>query len=224
MEIDRKVAIGAIAAAIMLGAASGWFPEINFDSLVWPLFIAAAFALFYLAKMRKERVDGSWKKLAVMSGLAFEDKGIFFYANPKLKGNYKERKVDVFTEVRGHGRSRQTYTIAQAGCRNPRGIRLRIYNEGIFQKIGKVFGVQDIKLGSEQYDSRFIFQLSDPKLARNVFVPQILSEIDKVKYNIDIRLENNAVRIESLGLTQDTEKIRAALDIICEIAEAADSL
>ncbi len=225
MEVDKKMATGAIAAAIILGAAaSGWIPEINFGSLAWPLFIAAVFALFYFAKMQKGKVDQSWKKIAAMTGLSFEDKGILFFANPRMKGNYKGKNIEVFTEARGYGRSRQTYTIAQAGCRNPEGIRLRVYNEGIFQKIGKVFGVQDIKVGSEQYDSRFMFQLSDPRMSHNVFSPNILSGIGRLEGWIDIRLENNIVRFERLGLIEDAEKIKAVMDVIADIAEAADSL
>ncbi|MBK8101291.1 MAG: DUF3137 domain-containing protein [Planctomycetes bacterium] len=58
------------------------------------------------------------------------------------------------------------FTRLRAPFLNKEHWRLKIYRSGLFSEIGKFFGMQDLEVGSVQFDRDFVIKTNDERLAR----------------------------------------------------------
>jgi hypothetical protein len=54
------------------------------------------------------------------------------------------------------GKTFVVFTRMRAPCVNKDGFRFKLYREGFFSDIGKVFGLQDAEIGNPEFDSAFV--------------------------------------------------------------------
>lgn len=156
--------------------------QIN-DILFFLPFILAFFLIWgYMKKgmARQNRLNKIWREFADLKGLQEQsvDQGtiLAFYGKnqnlpffikcfategtPVQIGGLKMKRGDdikTFTQIK----------IVLAGL--PSG--LRIYRETTWGKVGKVFGMQDIKTGDAAFDKKFIIKGGDPKKVLEYLTP-----------------------------------------------------
>lgn len=67
-------------------------------------------------------------------------------------------------------------TRISAPYKNITGFHCEIYKEGLFQSLGKMLGMQDIQIGSKEFDRQFIFKSNQPEVLRHILDDQELVE------------------------------------------------
>jgi len=87
-------------------------------------------------------------------------------------------------------RKTSTYHFAVVAIGMPCALpELQVGPEGMFARIGKVLGMQDIELESEDFNRRFRVRCPDPKLATDILTPRTMEHL----------LANAAVRFRFAG-------------------------
>ena len=67
------------------------------------------------------------------------------------------------------GKSSVTYTRLRAPYVNADGFRFTVYREGLFSRIGKFFGMQDVEVGYPEFDRDFIIKGNSPERLQALF-------------------------------------------------------
>lgn len=126
--------------------------------------------------------------------------GVFRRELPFLSGKYKNHVLTIRTEMRGSGKSRKAYSILEL---NVPGVNTSygIYKEGLFSKIGKVLGMQDIQTGFDEFDRKFLLQSSDPDKAIRVFDMNLCGKITDTFDSMEsgIYLKNSIISYSEPG-------------------------
>lgn len=96
--------------------------------------------------------------------------GFFWGQYPTLEGEVKGIPFYGYMYTKGSGKSQVTYTAftLTLNGKNLTGKTLTVYKEGIFSKIGKALGVQDIELGNEDFDKNYIIKSNDEFFAKKI--------------------------------------------------------
>ena len=80
-----------------------------------------------------------------------------------------------------------TYTRIRAPYVNKDGFHFNIYKEGLFGKIGKFFGMQDIQVGYPEFDKHYIIKGNDEYKVQMLFSNPRIREL--IKFLPDIHLQ-----------------------------------
>ncbi|MFC1587723.1 DUF3137 domain-containing protein [Planctomycetota bacterium] len=96
-----------------------------------------------------------------------------------LRVQSDEWEITLDTYTVSTGQSSVTYTRMRAPFVNKDGLYFKIYREGLFAKIGKIFGTQDIKIGDPFFDDAFMIK------GNNEDKIKLLLEDDSLKKLID---------------------------------------
>lgn len=105
-----------------------------------------ALAIFLFNHQRKEARQATWGGLAKSLGLSFRVDG----GHPHVSGTLGQSQVHAYTEVRGSGDSKSTWTMLQAQADIP--LTLSLKPEGLMSSLSKAIGGQDIKVGDPRFD------------------------------------------------------------------------
>lgn len=91
---------------------------------------------------------------------------------PMVAFDYSYKTESTDSEGR---RSTTTHPFAIYALGMPCGLpELHLGPEGVFQRIGKAIGMQDIELESEEFNRRYRVRCPDPKLATDVLTPRTM--------------------------------------------------
>jgi len=116
--------------------------------------------------------DEVWRLLSSEIGGEFIDGG--FWKGDIVTARVKDWMVTMDTYRVSTGKSSTTYTRIRAPYVNKDGFRFTIYKEGLFGKIGKLFGMQDIQVGYPEFDKKYIIKGNDDYKVQMLFSnPQI---------------------------------------------------
>jgi hypothetical protein len=100
---------------------------------------------------------------------------------PEIVGTYRNFpvKIYMFTEKYGGGKSRviRVHTGVEVKINNPHNYKLDIYEEGFFNKIYKVFGMQDIIIGNDKFDKEYIIKSNNEKITKEILTDPICDEL-----------------------------------------------
>lgn len=151
-------------------------------------------------------------------------RGLFRMLGPwRLVGNRSGVFVAVFPETRG----KTSYTVIEAYYPEALPFTVRIGRETALARLGKsVFGMSDIEVGSERFDSEVRVRGSDPAriaglLAHADVQDRILAALQASRL---VTVTERAARWEKQGTPMKAEACREALDLVVPIARAiADS-
>ena len=78
---------------------------------------------------------------------------------------------DTYTDYTTSGNSsyNKTYTRVRVEFHSPDNLRFRLMKQGIFLSIGKLFGAQDIIIGDEDFDKKFVIKGNDEYKIQRIF-------------------------------------------------------
>jgi hypothetical protein len=128
----------------------------NTDTIIFILVgLVIVFAIIY-SYFGKRTWQNAWSELA--SHLGLECNPGSFLKNPFVVGTYRGRNLTLDSFTRGTSKNRTTYTRIVMSVNNPTQLSMKIYQETIFSKVGKMLGGQDIQVGDEQLDQRYVIK------------------------------------------------------------------
>ena len=126
------------------------------------------------------------------------------------------------------------FTRLRAPFLNTERLRLRIYRSNVFAEIGKWFGMQDIAVGSVQFDDDFVIKANNEARVRAFCANASLQKKLSAQKSITLSVEDNEgwfgpkfppdtdeLRVVVSGHLKDTARIEELFDLF---AEALDQL
>lgn len=149
--------------------------------------------------------------------------------------------LDTYTMSAGH--SHVPFTRFRAPFVESEGFRLKIYRSTVFSAIGKWFGMQDVAVGSLQFDADFVVKTNDERKARAFCRSDDLRRRLSAQKSVTLSIEDHEgwfgpkfpadtdeLRLVVAGHLKDIERLRAlfelfgtALDQLVAIGAAEDT-
>lgn len=110
----------------------------------------------FLGSMFGPSKDEIWSQVAAEIGGEYQDGG--FWGKDELRCRSGEWEMVLDTYTVSTGKSSTTYTRMRAPFANKDGLYFKVYREGFFSGIGKLFGMQDIQIGDSFFDDAFVIK------------------------------------------------------------------
>ncbi len=111
--------------------------------------------------------DEIWSQIANEIGGEFIDAGFWGKDVLLYKHNQWEILLDTYTQ--SSGEQSTTYTRLRVPFINKNDFYFKIYREGYFSSIGKLFGMQDIQIGDPFFDKNFIIKGNNEFILKQFF-------------------------------------------------------
>lgn len=162
-------------------------------------FIVVA-AVKYQSRKRKER-EAALRIVAERLGATLEA-GTFF-KQPKLKFEYRGYPTVIEFYSTG-GKHPTLYTRLLFNLSSRPAFEFHLYPERFFSKLGKLLGGQDIQIGDEQFDPKFMLKGSSEQLVKSMLSAEVRGAIFELRAltmndHIDISTQKFGLRIQKLS-------------------------
>jgi hypothetical protein len=159
----------------------------------------------------------AWSELAARSGLSLEPGNLF--SPPRVSGAYRGHHLRLDTFSRGTSKNRTTYTRIVVHLDNRAGVRLALYQEDVFNKIGKMFGQKDVQTGDEEIDRRFMIRCEPEMFAARLFTSINLRSKLLQARSLNLSVEGPELYFEQRGAETNGEYLQFLFDMLIDLAE-----
>lgn len=148
----------------------------------------------------------------------------FLKRSLKLEGDRRGIPLQIYHYAVSTGNSSTTYTTVRTSLENPKGLTFRFGKEGLFSKMGKSLGMQDICTGDERFDKLFMVKCSDEAFILQALLPQVREKFldvwERHKAKGRITLKDTALSYDEVGSIRNEaarERIAAIAELICDL-------
>ena len=97
-------------------------------------------------------------------------------------------------------------------------LKLKVYREGILQKLTKLFGTKDIILKDRAFDKKYIVEGSNEAKVKQLLTSNIRAKIIELGETLII-LDGKTLIYEQSGKIIDADKLKMILEMLIEIIE-----
>ena len=153
-----------------------------------------------------------------------------FGKGDRVEAQHGEWTVTLDTYTVSTGKTVIVFTRMRAPYVNPDGFRFSISRRGFFSGIAKFFGMQDIEIGDEPFDTDFIIQANDEfkvkQLLANTTDPRVArrSEGDPVqgrrttRAGVDRRFRSTSIELQFMvgGVIKDIDRLKELYELFAE--------
>ena len=101
---------------------------------------------------------------------------------------------------------------------NRKDLKLKIYREGIIQKLTKLFGTQDIVFKDRSFDKKYIIEGSDQATVKAIISQDVRAKIIELGEILMI-LDGDTLTYEQHGKIIDAKKLFMILELLAELGE-----
>ncbi len=177
-------------------------------------------ALLLYFVFRRPKAEDGWQVFAARHGLVYS-------ANPRLvTGEYRGRelRLESFSSFNPFGAD--TYgTQLSLSVKNSSGWRLTIETGAGAGRIGKIFGVPEVKLGDEELDKKYTFRAEPPDLvARLLRAPSLRQYLLTTKQYVKLTLENETLSESPLDVIMESDRLLNLANWLCSVGETLEAL
>jgi hypothetical protein len=167
-----------------------------------------------LSNQNKQR-DATWARVAQRLGLEL--------ANRVVYGRLEGQQVSLRIEVRGSGKSRQTYTVASSTLSLPLDLGLRVTKQGFLDDTLASLGLKrDIKIGDPAFDAAFSIEADEPDRVRALLTPGLKQALWALPE--PFMLSDSGFSMSTQGAIDDEKwlvwALRAAANVAAQMKEA----
>lgn len=165
-----------------------------------------------------------WAQMAQEVNGEYIDEG--FWRGGRLEVVYKNWVLNLDNYTVHTGKSSVTFTRMRAPFINKDGLSFRIYYRGIFSDIGKLFGMQDIEIGIEEFDKIFIVQGNNEDRIVRLFSSFKIREMLSRQQALMLQVVNekgrfkpkspegkSALSFEVVGVIKDVERLKNLVEL-----------
>lgn len=167
--------------------------------------------IYLASSMHKKRV-AAWTAVAERLGL--------HYASDQIYGSLAGQHVRLFTETRGSGKNRRTYTVAAGMVVPGFDLGLAVYRHGWMSSLGEWMGMTDITVGDPTFDTAFVVKGDEPHRVQALLahggLRAALHQVLASRWAFTVRDEG--FRVECNGITSDAAWLEWALRSAGQIA------
>lgn len=171
-----------------------------------------------------------WKKLSGEVGGKLTDKKGLRHGKAVAQVGSWVVTLDVHSEP-GY-RSEHLYTRLRASFVDPGGLRFALSHQTVFSNIGKLVGMQDIKIEHEPFDKMFLIQGSDPEKIRSLFDDDKLRTLVKIEPDIHLQVRDagnwfedyypdnvDELVLEVQGEVSDMDRLKRLYDLFARVLD-----
>jgi len=130
-----------------------------------------------------------WKQLCEEINADLVEGG--FWKGNRVEAKHNNWMLYLDTYTVSTGKSSVTYTRMRAPFINSNSFFFKIYKSGLFSDIGKVFGMQDIEVGYEEFDNNYIIQGNQEDLVVKLFSNPKIRDLITVQPRISLEIKND---------------------------------
>jgi hypothetical protein len=170
-----------------------------------------------------------WRKLASQIDGSFT-KGGLLSGRDRVQVQVKEWTITLDTYVVSTGKSTVVFTRMRAPYLNKDGFRFTIYRRGVFTEIGKVLGMQDVEVGSPEFDHDFVIKgtnesklrqlFSNPEIRRQIQAqPRIYLHVkdDEGWFGTDFPEGVDELHFQTVGVIKDIDRLKGLYELFAEV-------
>ncbi len=198
------------------------------------IFIGISFVIVILALgfafWRWKKMCGVMEEFALSHGLQFHAAPMFLISNPSLSGMIRGFTVSIYLIKKGSGKNSSVYTVLDVSLQNSKPFQFHIYEAGLMSGLGKIFGMQDIEIGDENFDRKFVIKSNDATLISSFLSPSVrdsfLAAADKYA-NWGVEFNGQKLNYKRQGTFSSSRIIAEFEDMIslfCDLGEHLKSM
>lgn len=171
-----------------------------------------------------------WNQLSNEINADMVDGG--FWKGNRVEARHNQWTIYLDTHTVSTGKSTITYTRMRAPFVDKDGFNFKIYKKGMFSDIGKMFGMQDIEVGFEEFDANYIIQGNDEYLVKKLFsnyrIRQLIQEQPKIRLEIKksegifgptFSEEERELHFLVVGVIKNIELLKSLFELFSETLE-----
>ena len=200
-----------------------WLSALPTELVLLPPVIFVAAILVVALSLRRARLN-RWRAIAESTGLRLNERTIVH--SPEVVGVYRGRqlRMTIVGRQRGSTRFRKTWTLVSVAVANPTFMSLKMYRQDVIDTVLASLGMQDLKVGDETFDRRFIVQSSDPEIARKLLEDEALRSA-LIRADIErVEMFNEPLCAYYGRDERDSHHARLLFDAVVDLAQAIDAL
>lgn len=187
--------------------------------LVMVIFIAVAIVLHQNRKREEQRRLRAWRVVAEERDGVFREpqRALFSRTPATVEVEINEASVFMDTYTVRNRNSRREYTRVRASLLVPDGPRFRIAPENAIATLGKVLGGQDVEIGDDEFDARYIVKTKELRRTQTMWSEKardlMLAHFPRSRVSCDRR----QVKLTCVGALDAKREVGAALDLVGEL-------
>ena len=176
------------------------------------------FGISYL--FRRQKTEDGWQVFAARHGLTFS-------AKPRLvTGVYRDRqlRLEPFSSFNPFGADTDGTKLA-VSVKNPSGWHFTIETGSGAGRIGKIFGVAEVKLGIKDLDEKYTFRSEPPDVVARLLQSPVLQQyLLSTKQYVKLSLEGETLFENPLDTIEASDQLQSWLDWLCLVGEKLEAL
>lgn len=172
---------------------------------------------------RRKQLNAAFGALARQYSGTFHEGGWFGRPSVAFEHQGNWVRVDIYSTG---GKHPTHYTQVHIGWPEP-AFRMEVYPEGFFQRVGKFLGMQDVQIGSPQFDRDYIVTTNDPARLRDTLTPEAQSIVDALRNitynnnNIYVAIRNRELLVKKLGILEQVAPLLRLTELALRFHEIA---
>lgn len=168
-----------------------------------------------------------WRQLSAEIGATYQQGGL--WKGGRIDAHHGEWIVTLDTFTISNGKTSTTYTRMRAPYVNAGGFRFTVYRRGLFSDIAKWFGMQDVTVGHEPFDSDFIVKgTSEAKLCEllaSARIRDLISRQPEIHFTVldsegwfapKFPEDVDELRFTCYGVIKDIERCKLLFELFAE--------
>jgi hypothetical protein len=167
---------------------------------------------YLMMKMQRAKLREAWSSAAALLGAEFIPEAGAWYQKKIMEIRALVDGVGVLVDhyTVSTGKSSTTYTRLKATPSGPPDLHLGIHKEGFFSSLGKAFGTQDVIIGEQTFDDKFIIKASDEEICKAWINSDIQNKILDVS-DYSFQIKKNEVTVTKLGIEENPQMLVAVI-------------
>jgi hypothetical protein len=181
------------------------------------------------------------KKLNIWEEFANETNGKFIeefsWHSAKAEIDYNGLKIIFDNYTLWSGKYNTEMTRVMVSFNSFENFELEIYRSGIIRNIEKLFGAQDVKIGRNDFDKKFIIKTNNEHKIRTILQNEKIRKLIEIQKNINIVISNEKGIWEGKlpenkyelcfyddGEIKDIERLKSILNLFKEFIDELKNL
>lgn len=174
------------------------------------------------ASAQKNSLNDAYRQLARQYGGQFHEGGWFDRPSVTFQRPSTWVRVDIYSTG---GKNPTYYTQVHLAWPETH-FRCEVYPEGIFNRIGKLLGMQDLEIGSPEFDRLYIIKGSSSRVLAEVLTAEVQAVIHQLRTlrgnnNVYVSFRGGELLVKKLGRITDLPTLDRLVRLSLELHAAA---
>jgi hypothetical protein len=160
-----------------------------------------------------------------------------FWTGGKVQAHVDNWIVLFDTYTVSTGKSSVTYTRIRAPFKNLESLYFKIYRKGFFSDLGKLLGMQDIRVGYSEFDENFIIKGDNEERITQIFSNEKIRKLleEQPKINLEIKDDEgffskhfpsnvDELYFSVVGVIKDIERLKDLYELFAEVLKELSAI